>query len=438
MAAADKDAKRPIIIKKKKVIAGGHHGGAWKVAYADFVTAMMAFFMVMWLVSTVNKEQRAAIFEYFKNPSMEPGKAPKPAPGQAGPGGASTSPINMRGGLDAPRTYSQTPDIGGPVAQIGPAAQTVDATEAEKIAEAAEHKQLESLMAELREAISKSQALAPFKDQLLLDITPEGLRIQIVDAQNRPMFDIGSSTLKLYTEEILHELSPYLSSVPNRISLTGHTDTTPYSAQAGYTNWELSADRANAARRALERGGLAADKVARVVGLASSVLFDKVQPRNPINRRISIIVMTKRAEESALKTDVPIGPGGVQVEGAGAEGTAAAAGASATAGAAASGTAAGAAATGTTAVGTPAGSVAAATQGAMIVPGGSGAGAKIVGDAPVPKNDPMAPQALPGRAQGTPNWVPPVPKVEPQRPSIAAAQETAAALREVLEKPKKP
>jgi hypothetical protein len=104
---------RPIIIKRKKVIAGGHHGGAWKVAYADFVTAMMAFFMVMWLVSTVSKEQRAAMFDYFKNPSMEQGKSPKPAPGQAGPGGASTSPINLRGGLDAPRTFSQTPDIGG-------------------------------------------------------------------------------------------------------------------------------------------------------------------------------------------------------------------------------------------------------------------------------------------------------------------------------------
>lgn len=388
--ATDKEGKRPIIIKKKKVIAAGHHGGAWKVAYADFVTAMMAFFMVMWLVSTVSKEQRAALFDYFKNPSMEPGKAPKPAPGQAGPGGASTSPINLRGGLDAPRTFSQTPDIGGPVAQIGPSAQPTDVSEAQKIAEAAENRQLESLMAELREAISKSQALEPFKDQLLLDITPEGLRIQIVDAQNRPMFDLGSATLKNYTDEILRELSPYLGSVPNRISLTGHTDTTPYSAQAGYTNWELSADRANAARRALERGGLAADKVARVVGLSSSVLFDKAQPRNPINRRISIIVMTKRAEEAALKTDVPVGPGGVPLE----------------------------------------------ATGAMVTPGGPGTGAQIAGDGPTPKVDPMATQALPPSSTDTPNWVPPVPSVAPARPSIASAQDTAAAARAVLEKQK--
>jgi chemotaxis protein MotB len=249
--------RRPIIIKRKKIVAGGHHGGAWKVAYADFVTAMMAFFMVMWLVSTVSKEQRAALFDYFQNPSMEQGKAPKPAPGQAGPGGASTSPINLRGGLDAPRTYSQKPDIGGPVAQIGAAGQAqMDPTEAQKIAEAIEQKQLDTLMQDLKEAIGKSQALAPFKDQLLLDITPEGLRIQIVDAQNRPMFDLGSSSLKNYTDQILRELSPYLTSVPNRISLTGHTDTTPFASRNGYTNWELSADRANAARRALEAGGL--------------------------------------------------------------------------------------------------------------------------------------------------------------------------------------
>ena len=138
---------------------------------------------------------------------------------------------------------------------------------------------------------------------MLLDITPEGLRIQIVDAQNRAMFDLGSPKLKDYTGSILRELAPYLNTVPNRISLSGHTDTTPYLAQAGYTNWDLSADRANAARRALETGGLAPQKVARIVGLSSSVLFDKDNPRNPINRRITIIVMTKEAEEAALKTD---------------------------------------------------------------------------------------------------------------------------------------
>lgn len=273
--------QRPIIIKRKKIVAGGHHGGAWKVAYADFVTAMMAFFLVMWLLAAVNAEQRAAIFEYFRNPSLENGTAPKPALGQRGPGGASTSAVNLRGGLDAPRTANDK--------------------------DVADRKQLESLMEELRKAIDRSQALQPFKDQLLLDITPDGLRLQIVDAQNRPMFDLGSATLKSYTRAILDEVGRYLNTVPNRVSISGHTDTTPYSdaTKAGYTNWELSADRANAARRALEAGGLGDDKVARVVGLSSSVLFDKVDPRNPINRRIAIIVMTRSAERAALMDGRP-------------------------------------------------------------------------------------------------------------------------------------
>ena len=303
----DKANERPILIVKKIKKGGGHHGGAWKVAYADFVTAMMAFFMVMWLIASVNKETRAAIFDYFKNPSMDQGKSPKAAPGQMGPGGASTSVINLRGGLDARKSASPistglgTPTNGSVIDR--PNMKLPSADEARKLAAEAERKKLESLMAELREAIGKSQALAPFKDQLLLDITPEGLRIQIVDAQNRPMFDLGSSKLKSYSTDIMKALAPYLNSVPNHISLAGHTDTTPYVAVGGYNNWDLSTDRANAARRALEGGGLAPDKVSRVVGLSSSVLFDKENARSPINRRISIIVMTHEAEASALKTD---------------------------------------------------------------------------------------------------------------------------------------
>jgi len=295
--AEDKEKLRPIIIVKRKVNAGGHHGGAWKVAYADFVTAMMAFFMVMWLVTAVSKEQRAALFEYFHNPSMEEGKSVKAAPGQNGPGGASTSPIDLGGGLDAPKTARSEETKG-----LDEAPESIVTT-----ADEVERKQLESLEADLRAAIEKSQALEPFKDQLLLDITPEGLRIQIVDKQNRPMFDLGSSALQDYTTAILRELPGYLNSVPNRISISGHTDAKPYGSRGvSYTNWELSADRANAARRALIAGGLEPGKFARVVGLASSVLFDREDPQNPINRRISIIVMTKRAEEAALKTDAPL------------------------------------------------------------------------------------------------------------------------------------
>jgi chemotaxis protein MotB len=178
----------------------------------------------------------------------------------------------------------------------------------EKLAREQEKKQLEALMQNLKEAIDKSQALQPFKDQLLLDITPEGLRIQIVDKQSRPMFDSGSTTLKPYTGDILHELASFLNSVPNKISLSGHTDTAPFAGGDGYTNWELSSGRANAARRALVAGGMQENKVALVIGLADSVLFDKTDPRNPINRRISIVVMNKAAEKAALEPDAPMTP----------------------------------------------------------------------------------------------------------------------------------
>ena len=219
---------RPIYVKRVKKVAGGHHGGAWKVAYADFVTAMMAFFMVMWLVTAVSKEQRAAIFDYFKNPSMEPGKSVKPAPGQMGPGGASTSPINLGGGLDAPKSSLQKTDAIGATVMTSPAT-PIDLKSEDReggrgrrsCKKLLEKKQLDALMQDLKEAIAKSQALQPFKDQLLLDITPEGLRIQILDAQNRPMFDLGSARLKPYTNDILREVTGYLRTVPNRLSVTG-------------------------------------------------------------------------------------------------------------------------------------------------------------------------------------------------------------------------
>lgn len=284
------ETKPTVIVRRvKKVQGGGHHGGSWKVAYADFVTAMMAFFMVLWLMAATTKPERAAISEYFRNPSPLAGSSSTPAPGMAGPGGASTSMIKLGGATDVSRGNSNDPFQNQQEAVPTP----VQERERDK-------QRLEALKQELQEAISKSQALEPFKDQLLLDITPEGLRIQIVDKQNRPMFDLGSARLMPYTQTILVELSRYINQVPNHISLTGHTDTTAYSTQVGYGNWELSADRANAARRALLEGGMDPAKVARVVGLASSVLFDKANPQNPINRRISIVVMSQEAEAAAL------------------------------------------------------------------------------------------------------------------------------------------
>ncbi|AMJ56459.1 MULTISPECIES: flagellar motor protein MotB [Stenotrophomonas] len=284
------NAKPTVIVRRvKKVQGGGHHGGSWKVAYADFVTAMMAFFLVLWLMAATTRPERAAISEYFRNPSPLSGTSSTPAPGMAGPGGASTSMIKLGGATDVSRGNSDDPF------QNKQESMPTPVQERER-----DRQRLEALKQELQEAISKSQALEPFKDQLLLDITPEGLRIQIVDKQNRPMFDLGSARLMPYTKTILLELSHFINQVPNHVSITGHTDTTAYSTQLGYGNWELSADRANAARRTLLEGGMEEVKVARVVGLASSALFDKANPQNPINRRISIVVMTKDAEAAAL------------------------------------------------------------------------------------------------------------------------------------------
>ena len=282
--------KRPIIIRRKKVVEGGHHGGAWKVAYADFITAMMAFFLVMWLVASANEQQKSAIFDYFKNPSMTRGAAPMPAPGQDGPGGASTSPIDLRGGLTA-TAPTTVPDSGAG------APRSPDEVE--------ERERLEKIRRELLEAMEKSDVLQRFKKQLLVDITSEGLRIQIVDDQNRPMFALSDTAMKPYARELLLEIGKSLVDVPNRLSIAGHTDNTPYVGgdRMRYTNWELSADRANAARRVLVDSGVAVDKIARVVGMSSYALMDAANPTNPMNRRISIVVLNKATEEALQRSD---------------------------------------------------------------------------------------------------------------------------------------
>ena len=297
--------EQPIIIVKKKINAGGHHGGAWKVAYADFVTAMMAFFMVMWLSATLPQEQLGGMAEYFKNPSVLEGLSVSTVPGSMGPGGAGDAPVQVFDAVKPPDGDPGDGETEDP-AEGGAAPMTDEEIEAQ--AKEIEKARLEDLKEQLEEAIDQSATLAAFKEQLLLDITPEGLRIQIVDQQNRPMFDSGSFRLQSYTINILNELAPYLQGVPNRLSITGHTDTTPFGGgDSGYTNWELSADRANAARRALVSGGVSMEKMARVVGVSDSVLFDKENPTNPINRRISIIVMNKATEDAALgRNEVPV------------------------------------------------------------------------------------------------------------------------------------
>jgi chemotaxis protein MotB len=294
---AAKEAVAPIIIKRvKKGGHGGHHGGSWKVAFADFATAMMAFFLLMWLMGATDEKQKGAISEYFNNPSAIPGASTVPSPSSIqGPGGASTSMITLGGGIELHKAPAPPADQAPP----SPGAQ-VDVTPEDaaiKAAEKLDAERLEGLLGQLRDAIDQRETLAQFKDQILLDVTPEGIRIQIVDHERRSMFPLGSATLESYSANILSELAGIVNSVPNRISISGHTDTRPY-VKVNYSNWELSADRANAARRALITGGLPGEKIGRVVGLASSVLLDAQAPDSPLNRRISIIVMNKRTQDA--------------------------------------------------------------------------------------------------------------------------------------------
>lgn len=283
------EGPRPIIVKRIKKTAGGHHGGAWKIAYADFVTAMMAFFLLMWLLGSTSKGDLNGIAEYFQTPL-------KVAMG-GGSGSGDSSSVIMGGGKDLTRKDGQIKKGEDP-----PQKKSYDLKAAQMALERAEAERLSVLKGRIEDAIEANPTLKQFKKQLLLDITTEGLRIQIVDELNRPMFAMASANLQPYTKEILHEIGYVLNEVPNKISLSGHTDSAPFSSgQKGYSNWELSADRANASRRELIAGGMREEKVLRVVGLSSAVLFDKEDSLNPINRRISVIVMNKKAEETAAK-----------------------------------------------------------------------------------------------------------------------------------------
>jgi len=281
------DKKQPIVIKKINVVHGAH-GGSWKVAFADFATAMMAFFMVLWLVGQTDAQKRGGIAEFFQNPSMVKGHSEAPT-GSIGPGGASMSLISFGTTMEVRK--QQAPEFSR-VRDGGMAYVSYNKVR--------EQRRLESLLNELREEVGKSQALKPFKDQLLLEIMPNGLRIQIIDKENRPMFNSGSATLKYHAEMILHQLAKTINNVPNKITITGHTDGAPMAKKAGaYTNWELSSDRANSARRSLVEGGLKKDKIARVIGLADTVLFDKENPSAVINRRISIVIMKRDISDLA-------------------------------------------------------------------------------------------------------------------------------------------
>ena len=292
--AGDAKKLQPIIIKRVK--KGGHavHGGAWKIAYADFVTAMMAFFLLMWLLGSTTEGDKKGIADYFASPL-------KLSLLSSGSGAGDASHVIKGGGQDLSRSSGQVKrgDIEAKRATVN-----LQALKAEQVR--AELARLESLKQKVEEKIAGNTKLAAMAGQIKLDLTPDGLRIQITDIDKRPMFASGSAEVQASMRELLRELGSVLAEVPNRLTLEGHTDALPFtgkdgSAERGYSNWELSADRANASRRELVTGGLPEEQVLRIQGLAASAPFDRKDPGSPANRRISITVMNRDAEEQVFR-----------------------------------------------------------------------------------------------------------------------------------------
>ncbi|MES2662515.1 MAG: flagellar motor protein MotB [Pseudomonadota bacterium] len=294
----EKDEAQPIIIKKKKGHGHGHHGGGWKVAFADFMTAMMAFFLLMWLLESASPEELKAIAGYFNDPGgsiLGPGGAsPGVIPLEDPNGEAKVIPnfdVDKKGDSlkeepdkDSHKSAGEKPNIG-------------------EILEKLEKKQLAELKEQLEDELSKMDSVFQLlKDQILIDFTDLGLRVQIIDKDKRLMFDAGSSTLKPYSQEVLEKIAELLNKVPNKISITGHTDATQYGDGAEYTNWELSSDRANSARRALLSGKYPERKIGTVQGMASSAPLYPDNPDDPKNRRIAIIVLKKAVSDAMVYT----------------------------------------------------------------------------------------------------------------------------------------
>lgn len=284
MAEGKKD--QPIVIKRIKK-GGGSHGGAWKIAYADFITALMAFFLLMWLLGSTTKATLQGIANWFKNPER--------VSLMGGPGTGSSNSILNGGGSNLNKTVGEVQR--GEKQQVLPSPQPPGAE-----AQAIDQHNLAHLQQELEAQIRENPALAAFRKQLLINITPEGLRIQVVDSAKRPMFPNGSTDLEPYARAIFEAIAPTLNTLPNRVSITGHTDALQYlNGGRGYSNFNLSAGRANAVRQVMVQHGLAEAKILRVMGMGSAVLFDRQNPDSPLNRRVTIVVLSNTAADRIIK-----------------------------------------------------------------------------------------------------------------------------------------
>ena len=280
---------KTIIVKRIKKGGGGHHGGAWKVAYADFVTAMMAFFLLLWLLNAVTEEQLNGVADYFTPiaASTRESGAGGMLGGQAIGEGAAESRTGSTAAVVLP-----PPSVGAGGDDMtdsneGKASQE----ELDKAIAAKESKEFQQAATDLRRAISGIPELSPLASSLLIDNTPEGMRIQIIDQDKIDMFAPGSANIYPRAKELLAQVARVIKKLPNKISISGHTDPSTAVDPSGYTNWELSSDRALATRRALLEGGLDDRQIDKVIGRADKDPTDPKQPRSPRNRRVSIVLL---------------------------------------------------------------------------------------------------------------------------------------------------
>jgi chemotaxis protein MotB len=297
MAGGD---KAPIIIKKvKKVAPAGHHGGAWKVAYADFVTAMMAFFLLLWLLNVTTDEQKRGIADYFSPASLA-----RQSSGSGGILGGAT--LSAEGAMRSQRSQVgltlELPSSDEESVTKGHEEGAPDEEQLEDLLAKREEEQFAAAEEALRQAIESVPELQALAKNLLIDQTPEGMRIQIVDQAKKSMFPIGRAEMYDHTEKLLSLVAGAIAQLPQKIAIKGHTDATPYVTDNGYSNWELSTDRANSSRRALVKAGLPSERVDSVAGRADQEPLKPDRPFDPQNRRISVILLRENPRSSGAST----------------------------------------------------------------------------------------------------------------------------------------
>ncbi len=303
---SDEDALEPLHLKKKLKANHPPHGGAWKVAYADFVTAMMAFFLLLWLLNASTDEQKHGIANYFEPESILTGDKSGESGLLAGMAIGAVGTLKSAG--SPPSITVNIPTAGGPksIEGKGEVALTSknpnpDSTNLE--ARSREEESFDHAQADLRLAVEQSDELKDFQDSLLIDKTPDGLRILLIDQEKLSMFEPGSAVLNPYFEALLKIVTRIVRRYPNPVTISGHTDTEPASGRSNYTNWELSGDRANAARRIMEGAGLKPDRIATVIGRAGTEPLYPKEPASPRNRRVSILLNRKPPEKTADQPD---------------------------------------------------------------------------------------------------------------------------------------